>query len=393
MAVLRARLAAFFVAGALAAPFVAAGPVVLGPRSPGADKRLEQTVALLAEGKLKQADALLSQAFGEDTRESASSLARAQVAINQQRLGDAERTVSSAIAKNPTFAAGHAMKGVILLLEKKPDEARTSLRRAVELEPRYVTPRFYLALIARSKGDYAGAAAEYKALSEADPSKPAGYIGQAEAQMMLRNDAEAFRILEAWKAAPGAGSSPSYVIANLRLARGENAAAIRKLEPLVAKNPGDSVAWTLLGDAYVATGDQRKAADSYRAALKADPGSAVAGNNLAWVLAEQKQLDEALRLAQAATQRDPAYVDAADTLGWIHFQRGEYVDAAAALAKASKLAPNRLDVAAHLGLAYAKVGERALALKELDRALAAKTPLPNRSELQRVAAELKATSK
>jgi hypothetical protein len=47
-----------------------------------------------------------------------------------------------------------------------------------------------------------------------------------------------------------------------------------------------------------------------------------------------------------------------------------------------------MDIAAHLGLAHAKAGSRAQALTELRAALASKTPLPNRAELERVVGEL-----
>ena len=390
----RVRRAVLALVCCLAAGPAAAGTIVIGQPAKVIDAKFTQAVTLLAQGRLEQADALLQEVLKNDPSQAPALLARVQIAVSERRMADASRTVASALTKNPDLSEAHAMKGVVLLLQRRPEEAAPALRRAVELKPGYATPRFYLAMIARSKGDFAAAATEYQALAQAAPSLPAGYLGQAEALMMLRREPEAFRVLETWKAVPGSGPTPSYVIANIRMARGEPAEAIRELKAVIARSPGDAVVLTLLGDAYLAAGDESHAVENFRAALKVDEGNPVANNNLAWVLAEQgKDLDEALRLAKAACRRDPGYVDALDTLGWIHFRRGEYAEASATLSRASALAPDRLDIAAHLGLAYAKTGSTARALKELRRALAAPTPLPNRAELQRVVAELSSTSR
>ena len=373
-----------------------AGPALadtIGARLGGlADEKLNRAIVLLGQKNFQQADAILQEVLQKDPSQVYALLARAQVAVSDNRLADADRGIADMLGKNPNLPEAHAMKGVILLLQKRPDDARLALRRALDLQPRYATPRLYLGMIARAKGEYAGAAAEYKALTQAAPGLPAGYLGEAEAQMMLRNVPEAFRILERWKTVPGAGAVPSQVIANLHLVRGEHAEAIRELQGVLAKTADDSVTRTYLGDAYLAAGDKQKAAEHYRLAIKADARNAIANNNLAWLLAEQtKDLDEALRLAQAATRLEPGYVDAFDTLGWIQFRRGDFADAVAVLTKARKLAPDRLDIAAHLGLAYARSGSRTQALPELRRALAARPPLPNRAELERVVAELSAS--
>ena len=378
----------FVIGCSLATAAASASPI---GRKPGqfADKQLNDAIALLQQGNLKQADVLLQEVLQKDPSQIYALLARAQVAMSEQRLSDAERGIGSVLGKDPQLPEAHAMQGVVLLLQKRPEDARAAFQKAIELRPAYVTPRFYLAVIARSKGDYAGAAAEYKALTHVDPTAAAGYIGQAEAQMMLRNVPEAFRILQSWKTVPGAGPEPSYVIANLHLSRHETKDAIDELQGVLANNPLDSWALTYLGDAYVASGDTPKAIEHYRSALKADAHNPIAANNLAWIMADQRQdLNEALRLAEAATAADPEYVDGLDTLGWIRYTRGEFPESVTALSKAAKLAPDRMDVAAHLGLAYAKAGSKAQALAELRRALASRAQLPNRPELERVAAEL-----
>ena len=358
-------------------------------------QQFDSAIAELGKGNLKQADATLQALLKEDPTHLYALLARAQIAINEGRIAAADRGVASVLEREQQLPEAHNMRGVVLLLQKRNEDAAKEFRRALELRPNYVTPRFYLAAIARSKGDHAEAAREYKALADAAPRIPAGYLGQAEAYMMLRNQPEAFRILQAWKSVPQSGPLPYQVIANVYVAQKEPAKAVQELQSAVAKYPTDTGSLTYLGDAYLATKDTTNAMVSYRLAIKADARNAVATNNLAWLLMERarsaSELNESLSLAEAAVKIEPNYVDALDTLGSVHYRRADYAKSIAELSKARKLAPARMDIAAHLGLAYAKAGSKPQALTELRAALASKAPIANRAELERVVKELGST--
>jgi tetratricopeptide (TPR) repeat protein len=402
-----------------------AGTINLLPTRPPSAK-FAQALDLLGKGRLKEADALFQQVAESEPQQLDAALGRAQIAITEQRLDQADRMVTAVLNRRDTLPEAHNMKGLVLMLQKHPEKARREFSRAVELRPRYVTPRIYLAALARFGGDYPKAAAEYKALTDVAPRLPAGYIGQAESQMLLGHQADALNILEGWKAADRASLLPYQVLANVYLANREPQKAIQQLQAALAKSPHDSPTLTVLGTAYAAAGDTRSATAQYeaalaansantdaairlggleagagqtdralahfRGALKADPDNVVACNNIAWLLADQgKDLDEALRLAEFATKRDPKYADGRDTLGWVRYRRGEYAQAVTALKGAKVLAPSSTDIAAHLGLAYAKTGHKQEALVELKRALASGSRVSNRPELERVVTELSAT--
>lgn len=356
------------------------------------EQMLERAIADLGKGNLKQADAVLQEILKEDPTHIYAQLASAQVALSERRISAAERSVAAVLAKEQQLPEAHNMRGVVLLLQKRTDEAAAAFKRALELRPAYVTPRFYLGSIARSKGDHAAAIQEYKALATAAPRLPAGYLGQAEAHMMLRNPTAAFRVLNDWKAVPGSGMMPYHVIANLYLSQNDPAKAIQELKSALSKNPNDTATLTYMGDAFVASKDTKRAMEAYQLAVNADARNAVAANNLAWLLVDQASdsttLNQSLSLAETAVKLEPTYVDALDTLGWVHYRRADYVKSVEALSKARKLAPGRMDVAGRLGLAYAKSGQKSQALAELRTALASKTPVANRAELERVAKEL-----
>jgi tetratricopeptide (TPR) repeat protein len=367
-----------------------ADSINLLPKSKQSD--FAHAVELLGNGRVQDADALFRHVMENDPEQLDAELGRAQIAITEQRLDQAERMVAEVLKRNKTLPEAHNMKGLVLLLQKHTSEAIGEFSRAIALRPRYVTPRLYLALMARSKGDFARATTEYNTLTEVAPHLPAGYLGQAESLMLMRRQADAIGVLEKWKNADPGSLLPYQVLANVYLAAREPQEAIRQLHVALAKRPHDSATLTILGTAYAVLGDTRSAMSKYEAALaangvntdaairlgeleagagksdqalvhfrdalKADPSNVVVCNNIAWLLAEQdKDLDEALRLAQFATLRDPKYVDAKDTLGWVRFRRGEYALAVSTLREARALAPSRKAIAAHLSLASAKADQ------------------------------------
>ncbi len=387
------------------------------------NSKVAQAVALLGKGQLKQADALFKQVTESEPGYLDASLGRAQIAISEQQLDQADRIVTSVLKHQDNLAEAHNMKGLVLLLRKNTDGARHEFARAIELDPRYVTPRLYLAVLARVSGDYPTAAAQYKQLTVVAPHLPAGYLGQAEAQMLMGHQGDAIKVLESWKTADPQTLTPYQVLANVDITNRKPQDAIKQLQAALVKSPHDSGTLTILATAYMDAGDRGSAAAQYQAALAAngsntdaamrlgeleagtgqtdkaishfrlvltiDPNNVIASNNIAFLLAEEgKNLDEALRLSQIAVKRSPKYADARDTLGWVLYQRGQYAQAVVTLKEAKALAPTNGTVAAHLGLAYAKAGQKQEALGELKRALSSGGTGSSRPEVERVVAQL-----
>jgi Tfp pilus assembly protein PilF len=402
---------------------LSADKIPLWPTTPQPTGSLAAAIEAVRQGNLKEADVLFQKTLQEHPDTALAVLGRANIAVNQARLADADRMVTSVLKTKPNLPEAHNMKGVVLIFQKKPDEARQEFARAIQLEPKYVTPHLYLATLARATGNQPQTEAAYRELTVVAPRLAAGYLGQAEAQFMQNRPADAMKTLEAWKVADPKSPLPFQVIANVHVANGDPKKALQELGNAVKISPRDAGTLTSLGAAYLATGDisaartqlatalsidpsnitaslglaeislregkTGEAVVGFRAVLKLDPSNAVAANNVAWLLAEQgKDLVEALRLAEVAVKRDPNYVDAHDTLGWVRYQRKEFALAIASFKKAVALAPARGDLAAHLGMAYAKAGQKQAALGELQRALAAKTPLTNKAEVEQLVASL-----
>jgi tetratricopeptide (TPR) repeat protein len=386
---------------------------------------MTQAVTLIGQGKMKEADAIFQKLLEQDPRQLNAALGRAAIALTDKQVDQADQMINAVLKRDDSLSEAHNMKGLVLLLRKDSDGARSEFARAIKLKPTYITPHLYLAVMARQNGDYSAAANQYQSILQIAPHLSSGYLGEAEALTMERREPDALKVLESWKKADPKSLLPYQVIAEVYLSDHRPNDAIRELRAALARNSRDSRTLTLLGDAYRVVGDIPSAAAQYDAALTADhtnaaaavclgeleasagqneralshfqmaaaadPNNAVAANDSAWLLADQdRNLNEALRLALLAVRLDPKYADAYDTLGWVRFHRREYVLALAALKQAQVLNPSSPDIAAHLGLTYSKSGHKQEAVVELSRALKPGNTLSNRPELEREVARLAA---
>lgn len=108
--------------------------------------------SLYEQGRYGEAvDTLLASSAGHAPDHSACSL-MARALANQGRLADALTWCDRWIAADKVDAAGYYLRGVVLLEQGDPDEARRSLQRALYLDPSHVLAHFTLANLARSGG-------------------------------------------------------------------------------------------------------------------------------------------------------------------------------------------------------------------------------------------------
>lgn len=157
--------------------------------------------------------------------------------------------------------------------------------------------------------------------------------------------------------------------AEARIARADEAAAIRALEEASALEPAAIHPWRMLGILYENAKTHAKAADTYRRLLALDRSDVLSLNNLAYHLAVREQKpQEALEFAtRAATlARGNAMVE--DTLGWIHHLLGNDTQALPHVLRASRDLPRNAEVQLHAAAVLAAVGRLDQAARALDTA-------------------------
>ena len=112
--------------------------------------------------------------------------------------------------------------------------------------------------------------------------------------------------------------------------------------------------------------------------MKTHPENAPALNNVAFFLADTGgDLDEALRLAKNALAKIPGQPSFSDTIGYIYLKKGLLDSAIQSFSLLAQRYPNSAGFRYHLGLALFQKGEKAVARKELETALA-NHPSPKR---------------
>jgi tetratricopeptide (TPR) repeat protein len=169
---------------------------------------------------------------------------------------------------------------------------------------------------------------------------------------------------------------PKSVILRQRLAEvcdraGDHARALAYYQQAHQLAPNDPAAAVMLAGALARADRLDEAKTLYQAVAKAHPEDAPALNNVAFFLADTGgDLDEALRLAKNALAKVPGQPSFSDTIGYIYLKKGMLDSAVQSFSTLAHRYPTSASFRYHLGLALLQKGEKAVARKELEAALA-----------------------
>lgn len=171
-------------------------------------------------------------------------------------------------------------------------------------------------------------------------------------------------------------SDPKSIVLRRRLAEvcdllGDQPRAIAYYQQAHAL-AGDDIAVAIgLADALARAGRMQEARNIYQGVAKAHPENGPALNNAAFFLADTGgDLDEALRLAKNALANTPGQPSFSDTIGYIYLKKGMLDSAIQSFSTLAHRYPASPSFRYHLGLALFQKGEKAVARKELQAALA-----------------------
>ena len=88
----------------------------------------------------------------------------------QHRLGDAEQVLRETLARSPDYPKAHEELGAVLLLARRPQEARPHLERALALDPRLRSARLKLSTALAEAGEAEQARTHLQQALDADPT-------------------------------------------------------------------------------------------------------------------------------------------------------------------------------------------------------------------------------
>lgn len=207
----------------------------------------------------------------------------AEALYRERRYHDAARFFAAYVERKPDNGWGHYMRGLSEWKAGLLEEAESSLRRAVELDPSHVKSRINLGRVLLQLDRPADAETEAESALELDPGSADGFrlLGLARDELGLEEYA-----VEAFRQAVILDDNDAWSANNLGLIYIRREWFVEALPPLArATELRDDVAvfQNNLGIALERSGYSTAASDAYRRALELDDGYEKARVNLARV--------------------------------------------------------------------------------------------------------------
>jgi tetratricopeptide (TPR) repeat protein len=216
-------------------------------------------------------------------------------------------------------------RAALLKEQGKPQEAITALLAVAKDAPLYFEARLRAAELLRDAGKYADATRTVEEAAKAVTGDRDSVDLEAAVSLSLIDEK-----------------------------RGDPAAGVARLAPLVARRPGESRLVMTMAAIEERRGNWNQALDQVERYLAKHPGSVEALNFWGFVAADH---DHALELAdkrlQVANALDPGSGGLIDSLGWVRFRNKDLAKALMFLEQAARLEPTDPEIQWHLGEVYA----------------------------------------
>ena len=274
----------------------------------------------------------------------------AAVYLSQHRFRDAIREAERASAERPADDWNYGVMGDGHLELGEYEQAFSAFQKMMDLRPTagaYARASYALELRGRLEASLEAMQLATDATPPLDRESIAWHHAQlGDLYRQLGRPADA-----AFEYAWADRSFPNHPfaergMAELLEAKGDLAAAVAKLEALMAKSPSPDLA-AKLGDLYHKLG---RAGDASRAYALAEAGwrfDAPHPAQLARFLADHnRKLDEAVALAER-TQAERHDIFTEDALAWCYFKSGRLADASLAIARARRTGTRDRMILAH----------------------------------------------
>ena len=256
--------------------------------------------------------------------------------------------------------------------------ARTSLNKALELNPNYVDAQNALVLLDVREGKYAEAQKIAQQIQKKYPKSALGLTLEGHILMAQKQYSQAARSYES-----ASNLQESWALATNIYKAYNKAGTRQKGEERIIKwlkeRPKDEVARLYLAQAYMLTGQNKAAIEQFQMLLQQEPSNAVILNDLAWLFQQEKDA-RALEFAERAYKLKPDSSFILDTLGWILTEQGKLQRAQELIRKGLTLDPKNIGIKYHLAVTLAKSGDKDGARKLLEELIASREDFPQLKE-------------
>jgi tetratricopeptide (TPR) repeat protein len=408
-----------------------------GDRRYGAMVSLRLAGIAQVEGHADEAITIIDEALTAEPTNTRTLAAKSDLLLRQNRLDEAAQAADAAVAASPTSAEAHFVRGQALRAKGSYEKAEEAFNEVLRLNPRAAAARVELARL-RIRSGAEDAVVVATEAAKADPRSLDGRLTLARALMAQRDYAKAQEVLGAVvSAAPGVAVVHAQMgtllarkkdttaarasfnraleldplqieaasgLTSLDFAAGLQAAALGRLDAMVAKAPRNAPLLVTAASAHASAGAMDRAESLLVTAIEVDAASMTAYSLLGRIYLSQKRLDaaraqfekiaarqerpvgaltligtihmlqnkipEAQQTFERVLQLDPKAGVAANNLAWIYLENGGSLDLAVHLSEVAKAAlPTAPEVNDTLGWAYYKKGSMPDAIAALRRSL------------------------
>jgi tetratricopeptide (TPR) repeat protein/predicted Ser/Thr protein kinase len=155
-------------------------------------------------------------------------LSRARLVVEPNPDG-ARKAAQLAVQRCPQLALGYNLLGNAEQRSKRPADATAAYKKALELQPDYLAPRFNLGLLSLRAGDAAAAVSAFDSVLAKNPQHPRAHLARGQAHLLLN----------------------------------QLPAALDDLEQAALRHPDQAEAWLLLGHARTRAGTIKGAEEAF----------------------------------------------------------------------------------------------------------------------------------
>lgn len=276
------------------------------------------------------------------------------LSVVQLASGDAkgsESTLTKLALKSPNPDTYHRL-AMVKISEKKINEARIPLQKALELNPGHLPSldTFFRLELAEKKP--ASALLYARRIQASHPHLAMGYIDEGDTQFYLKHIPLAIKAYEQALKLQDDTYTLFKLHGTLKLA-GMNREADARLLAWLNAHPNDLVARAYAAEHYMSTKRNREAIAQYEIIQSRVKNNAGIVNNLANLYFVESD-PRALATAELAYKLAPENTDILDTLGWILVEQGQAQRGLTLLRKALAKTPKNPSMRYHYAVALAK---------------------------------------
>lgn len=247
---------------------------------------------------------------------------------NSKFKSEAEELCKILMDVHPRDAKSYSMYGDFLYRDKKLEEARSTYRKAIELDSSRYALWNQVLIIDSELSDYESMLRESKTTIDLFPTQPVAYLLNGIANIQLNKYEEAIEVLI---------QGINYVVKNDLLL---------------------SQFYSNLGDTYHKIKNYPASDESYEKALQLDAKNIYVLNNYSYYLSLRKEkLERAEEMSKKSNELDPKNSSFQDTYGWVLYQLGKYSEAKKWIEKAIEGGGKNAVILEHYGDILYKMGD------------------------------------